>query len=89
MWAYPEIRTLGDYPDYWARHDPARIMFKMEGRNVSFAQFDRLANQSAHYLLGQGAKADELIGFMGPHPCRAGGAELAVSRARIGAANFR
>jgi acyl-CoA synthetase (AMP-forming)/AMP-acid ligase II len=65
MWAYPEIRTLGDYPDYWARHDPARIMFKMDGRNVSFAQFDKLANQSAHYLLGQGAKSDELIGFMG------------------------
>lgn len=65
MWPYPEIRTLGDYPDYWARHDPERTAFKMTGRTVSFAEFDRLANRSAHFLLGEGAQAEKLVGFMG------------------------
>jgi acyl-CoA synthetase (AMP-forming)/AMP-acid ligase II len=65
MWAYPEIRTLGDYPDYYARHDPARVALKTADRTVSFAEFDQRANQSAHFLLGQGAEADQLIGFMG------------------------
>jgi acyl-CoA synthetase (AMP-forming)/AMP-acid ligase II len=65
MWAYPEIRTLGDYPDYYARHDPARVALKTADRTVSFAEFDQRANQSAHFLLEQGAEADQLIGFMG------------------------
>ncbi len=65
MWAYPEIRTLGDYPDYYARRDPARAALKTPNRTVNFAEFDRRANQSAHFLLGQGAEADQLIGFMG------------------------
>ncbi len=65
MWAYPEIRTLGDYPDYYARHDPARVALKTADRTVSFDEFDQRANQSAHFLLGQGAEADQLIGFMG------------------------
>ena len=65
MWPYPEIRTLGDYPDYWARHDPERTAFKMTGRTVSFAEFDQLANRSAHFLIGEGAQADQLVGYMG------------------------
>jgi acyl-CoA synthetase (AMP-forming)/AMP-acid ligase II len=65
MWAYPEIRTLGDYPDYYARRDPDRAALKTANRTVDFAEFDQRANQSAHFLLGQGAEADQLIGFMG------------------------
>jgi acyl-CoA synthetase (AMP-forming)/AMP-acid ligase II len=65
MWAYPEIRTLGDYPSYWARHDANRAALKTLDREVSFAEFDSLANRAAHFLLGQGAEADRLIGFMG------------------------
>ncbi len=65
MWVYPEIRTLGDYPSYWARHDADRTAFKTLDRTVSFAQFDGLANRAAHFLLGQGAQSDPLIGFMG------------------------
>jgi acyl-CoA synthetase (AMP-forming)/AMP-acid ligase II len=65
MWAYPEIRTLGDYPNYWARHDPDRNALKTLERTVSFAEFDQLANRAAHFLIGQGAEADRLIGYMG------------------------
>jgi acyl-CoA synthetase (AMP-forming)/AMP-acid ligase II len=65
MWVYPEICTLGDYPDYWARHDPDRPALITADRSVSFAEFDVHANQSAHYLLTRGAEADTLIGYFG------------------------
>jgi acyl-CoA synthetase (AMP-forming)/AMP-acid ligase II len=65
MWVYPEIRTLGDYPEYWARHDPGRAALKSATRTIAFAEFDSRASQSAHFLLGQGAAADQLIGFFG------------------------
>lgn len=65
MWAYPEIRTLGDYPSYWARHDPSRTALRTLDRTVSFAEFDQLANRAAHFLLAQGAAPDRLIGYMG------------------------
>jgi acyl-CoA synthetase (AMP-forming)/AMP-acid ligase II len=65
MWVYPEIRTLGDYPAYWARHDATRVALKTLGRTVSFAELDRLSNRAAHFLLDQGAEPDRLIGYMG------------------------
>ncbi len=65
MWVYPEIRTLGDYPDYWARHGADRPALKTASRTVSFAEFDKRANQSAHFLLNNGAEADRLIGYFG------------------------
>lgn len=65
MWVYPEIRTLGDYPDYWARHDPSRAAIKVLGRTVTFAEFDKQANRSANFLLDKGAAAGELIGYFG------------------------
>jgi acyl-CoA synthetase (AMP-forming)/AMP-acid ligase II len=65
MWVYPEIRTLGDFPDYYARHDHKRPALKTADRSVSFGEFDTRANQSAHFLLSHGAEADRLIGYCG------------------------
>lgn len=65
MWAFPEIRTLGDYPDYWSRHDPNRTALRSFDRSLSFATFDRLANQVAHFLLDGRGGAGELIGYLG------------------------
>jgi acyl-CoA synthetase (AMP-forming)/AMP-acid ligase II len=65
MWVYPEIRTLGDYPAYWAKHDPQRLALRTVDRAVSFAEFDRIANRSAHFLQHKGAEADRLIGYCG------------------------
>jgi acyl-CoA synthetase (AMP-forming)/AMP-acid ligase II len=91
MWAYPEIRTLGDYPDYWARHDPERAAFKMIGRSISFAEFDRLGNRSANFLLAQGAGADQLVGFMGKNSLDFYAALFGCTRTRAGlvALNWR
>jgi acyl-CoA synthetase (AMP-forming)/AMP-acid ligase II len=91
MWSYPEIRTLGDYPDYWARHDPERAAFKMGSRTVSFAEFDRLANRSAHFLLGEGAQAEKLVGFMGKNSLDFYAAFFGCARTRAGlvALNWR
>src|SRR2546427_239506 len=65
MWAYPEIRTLGDFPDYYARTDPQRIALKSGGRTISFAAFERTCRQVGHFVLARGTAAGSLIGFLG------------------------
>lgn len=64
MWLYPEVRTLGDYPIYWSRHDPDRLGLRTATRTVSFAELDRVTAQAAHHFLTL-AGPDELVGFMG------------------------
>lgn len=66
MWAFPEIRTLGQYPEYWARHDAGRPALRTFDRTVTFAEFDRIANQVGNRLLESGvAEPGTLLGFMG------------------------
>jgi acyl-CoA synthetase (AMP-forming)/AMP-acid ligase II len=65
MWLYPEIRTLGDFPDYYSRHDPSRPALRTVHRTVSFSALERTANQVAHFLLSKGANAGSLVGFFG------------------------
>ncbi|HMO69236.1 MAG TPA: long-chain-fatty-acid--CoA ligase [Novosphingobium sp.] len=65
MWVYPEIRTLGEFVSYWARHDPERAALRNAARTISFAELDRLANRAAHWLLDRGAVEDRLIGYLG------------------------
>ena len=65
MWLYPEVRTLGDFVSYWARHTPARAMLKTAERTISFGEMDSLANRAAHWMLDHGADADRLIGYFG------------------------
>jgi len=65
MWKYPEIRTLGDFPSYYARHDPHRAALKTADREVSFAELERVANRIGHFLLSEGAREDALVGFLG------------------------
>ena len=65
MWVFPEIRTLGQYPEYWARHDADRMALRTTDRSVSFAQFDAAANRVAHWLIDAGSRPGELVGFMG------------------------
>jgi acyl-CoA synthetase (AMP-forming)/AMP-acid ligase II len=84
MWVYPEIRTLGEYPTYWARHDAARPALKTADRVVSFAEFDARANQSANFLLGHGAEADKLIGYCGKNSLDFYFAVFGCARTRAG-----
>ena len=65
MWLYPEVRTLGDYIDYWARHDPSRVMLRSAGRVLSFGEVDPILNQVAHFLLERGTREQQLVGFLG------------------------
>lgn len=64
MWLFPEVRTLGQYPEYWARRDPGRLALRDATRALSFAEFDAAANRAAHFLAGVGTPGG-LIGFMG------------------------
>ena len=65
MWMFPEVRTLGQYPEYWARRDPDRPALRTSARTVTFAEFDRVANRVGNHLLGGVATPGELVGFMG------------------------
>ncbi len=66
MWVFPEIRTLGQYPEYWARHDPERPALRTAERTISFAEFDAVATRVANHLLGRGlAEPGQLVGFIG------------------------
>ena len=66
MWVYPEIRTLGQYPEYWARHDPGRPALRTLDRTVSFAEFDRAANRVANHMIAHAwAAPGQLVGFLG------------------------
>ena len=65
MWLYPEIRTLGDFPNYYARTDPRRDALKSRGRVLNFCDFDCIANKTAHFLISRQAGRRSLIGFLG------------------------
>lgn len=65
MWLYPEVRSLGQYPEYWARHDPARPALRTRDRVVDFAEFDRTCARVANFLSDGIARQGELVGFMG------------------------
>jgi acyl-CoA synthetase (AMP-forming)/AMP-acid ligase II len=65
MWVYPEIRTLGDFPDYYERTDPGRTALQTAERRVTFAEFAGITNQVAHLLTARRGAADALVGFLG------------------------
>lgn len=65
MWLYPEVRTLGQYPEYWARHDPRRPALKTADRTVDFAGFDAAANQVGQFVAEQRFAPGDLVGFVG------------------------
>eukprot|EP01037_Dinobryon_pediforme_P010189 gene10189-10258_t len=65
MWLYPEVRTLGDFIGYHARHTPGRRALVCGTRTVSFAEYDTVANRIAQGLLAHGVVPGERVGFVG------------------------
>ena len=65
MWPYPEIRTMSDFARYWTRHDPSRPMLRSAERTMSFAEVDPVLDRVAHFILGKGIGAGELVGYLG------------------------
>jgi len=65
MWLYPEVRTLGEFIEYHARHTPGRRALVHGERTISFAGYDAVSNRIANGLLARGDDAGERIGFLG------------------------
>lgn len=65
MWVYPEIRTLGQYPEYWARHDPERLALRTDRRSINFAEFDAVTRRVEAWVGSLGARPGSLVGFFG------------------------
>jgi acyl-CoA synthetase (AMP-forming)/AMP-acid ligase II len=83
MWVFPEVRTLGEYPEYWARHDAARTALRTIDRTVKFGDFDRIANQVAQYVSAL-PDTGELVGFMGKNSFDFYFALFGVAKTRAG-----
>lgn len=65
MWPYPEVRTLGDVPAYFGRHDSDRVALIANGRKVTFKALDEVASQVADHLTSRGAATGDRIAFFG------------------------
>ncbi|RSY79333.1 fatty acid--CoA ligase [Sphingomonas koreensis] len=84
MWLYPEVRLLGEYPEYWARRDPNRLALRTADRRIDFAAFDRVSNQVAQMLAAGDHRPGELIGFIGKNSADFYFALFGCSRTRMG-----
>lgn len=62
---FDEMPTLADIPRFHARKRPDSIALSFEGRQTSFAQFDRHTNQVANALLAEGVKSGDRIAYIG------------------------
>lgn len=65
MWVYKEIRTLGDYPRYYARKTPERTALSYAGRDTSYAALDDESRRVAQGLLAAGVQAGDRVVFLG------------------------
>lgn len=65
MWHYPEVRTLGEFITYHARHTPERRALIHGERTISFREYDRITNRLANGMLAQGVAGGERVGFLG------------------------
>ncbi len=58
-------KTIADIPRTFALTQPDKTAFAFEGRNTSFAQFDRNTNRVANALLAAGVKKGDRICYLG------------------------
>lgn len=65
MWLYPEVRTLGDFIAYHARHTAGRRALVHGERTIAFGEYDAAANRIAHGLLTRGVAPGDRVGFVG------------------------
>ena len=65
MWLYPEVRTLGEFITYHARHAPDKRALVYGSRTISFGEYEAVSNRFAHLLQQGGAGPGDRIGFLG------------------------
>src|SRR6201996_2067085 len=58
-------RTIADIPPYFARTQGDAVAFSFEGRDTTFAQFDRHTNQVANALIASGVKKGDRVCYLG------------------------
>ena len=58
---FEAMRTLADIPRYHAQRRPTSIALVFEGRETTFAEFDRRTNQAAQALLAVAGGAVLLV----------------------------
>jgi long-chain acyl-CoA synthetase len=62
---FDQMPTLADIPRYHAKERPDAVALSFEGRNTTFAQFDRHTNQVANALLAEGVTKGQRIAYVG------------------------
>ena len=62
---FDQMPTLGDIARFHARERPDAIALSFEGRDTSYAAFDRNTNKVANALLASGVKAGERVAYVG------------------------
>ena len=62
---FEAMRTLADIPRYHAQRRPTSIALVFEGRETTFAEFDRRTNQAAQALLAEGLGKGDRIAYLG------------------------
>lgn len=65
MWAYPEVRFLGDSVAYHARLTPARVALSEGGVHYDFKQLDVESNQLANMLKAAGVGQKNNVIYFG------------------------
>jgi len=62
---FDQMTTLGDIARYHARVRPEAVALSFEGRETTFADFDRHTNQVANALIAAGVAKDQRIAYVG------------------------
>ena len=62
---FSQMPTLGDIARYHARERPGAVALAFEGRDTSFADFDRRSDQVANALLAEGLTKGRRIAYIG------------------------
>ncbi|MGB3721900.1 MAG: fatty acid--CoA ligase [Pacificimonas sp.] len=62
---HEDCRLLGDLPPFHARHRPGQLAARFEGRETSYADFDRRTNRIAHALIAEGLNPGERVAYLG------------------------
>lgn len=62
---FDRMRTLGDVARYHAEARPDAVALVFEGRETSFADFDRHTNQVANALIAAGLKVGDRVAYVG------------------------
>lgn len=65
MWVYPEIRTMGDLPTYYARRRPETLALVFEGRGTNWVELESKSRCFAAFLAAGGVGRGDCVAYLG------------------------